>query len=144
MSGKKNRGKRTKKTKTIEIKQYHCDITDGIFFVARQTGVSIEMTCGAHSLVALNALDVLFADAVSVFGLAPRLVVQTTGHGTPARFASGRPEIEVVLGAPIAFVAGHACTTLTLAFGVALQRPRPCKRESSSVSEKNFLKKNTR
>lgn len=79
-----------------------------------------------YSLVALNALDVLLAETISVLGFAPRLVVQTTGHGTSARFASGRPKFEMVVGTPIALVAGHSGTTLALAFGVTLQAPRPC------------------
>jgi len=100
--------------------------------MCRKTGV-------LYSLVALDALDVLLANAISVFGLAPRLVVQTTGHDTSARFASGRPEIEMVLGAPVAFVAGHARTTLALAFGVTLQAPRPCK-----VANRRWVKNQTK
>lgn len=78
-----------------------------------------------YSPVALNSLDVLLTNAISVFGLTPWLVIQTTGHGTSARFTSGWPKIEMVVGAPITFVTRYTSTTLALAFGITLQAPRP-------------------
>jgi len=76
--------------------------------------------------VALDALDVLLAQAIPVLGLASRLVVHAAVHHAAAVFAARGAEIEMVFGAPVALVARHARATLAFPLAVALQTPRAC------------------